>query len=1219
MTACTSSTERLTSTVTQKIARVEVFNVNGGPKITIPVSCYTATDCLRVMVAEATPGTATKRNAQHALSNIRLLPGESWPSAIDRLIQVFRAATVSADRPALSEEEYFWMAIGAEDLQALCNRAILLCCQVSDDISTFRSVLMQRTGQNNATLQNYPVDVHALGSPAIVERGAAARRCFYGFATILGQNSIYYWNSVGPPQPPHRDCGTPLPAEAAGITGVSKLTTIGGVPGHRETRRDASQGTQHRRDHRGADKGHYQTPPRQAGRPAPPSTATTDIVGGPRKFLRERHQRASGRLLSGTPEPQNTGPPGASAPPRTERRSQRRGSASHHNQRRTLRPLPLATGRSRGADIGVARGVQWWTPGMARMKTIEAGVQVATSYTTKCEDVERMRLLKEPVPPQVEPEPPPVLPRTSEPKPDTPDEGIRVSEINTGPLSHSAHATLLELVLAQAKKGLFPRNDTELSQLHGREVETPLTDENVTPIACMQQSFNPTDADIVNSQVDVMRENQIVDYSDSQWCSCIVIPYRKDGKPRLTIDCRPINAVAKGNSRGICTISTMHYRVWKSKWFTLLDLPQAYHQIPIKVSDRHKTAFRDARGRLSQFNRCSFGLTTIPAAFSALLGDTLRPAKNSGCIERCLDDILIHTETLEQHFKVPEEVLDLLQKAGYSGHFRKRMFCMPEPLTEMEKPTTVEELQSFIEMANFLRDFVKDFSALIAPITDILRNKGFSTKRARHNRIACGQPQEDARLAVISALVSPPVLLPPDWELPFTIHTDASERAAEAVLTQLGEHRDSAIGFGSHSQRLSSTMYRYVLRMMEFTMTLRWREGTEHTVPDALSRLPQKGLAGQPIDTSFPDDTSSPSDRIQEPLGPVLDGVPLQDLALAKDAEERGALLALGDTLRADAAIEPDWTTLECARANAWSHGVTLVRTPLASPRCREVIAEAKPEVIIGNARRRRTAAASALEEFTLPPMLREVVPTLEICGVVSTRADTWRSLADDILFRVHSAEQAEAPDSHGDDDDERLDTPELRRGLSANLERMENVVRDPTQLAEAQRRDPSLASIRAALEKDQGDGIADFLADNYLLWHAPRGRRHTVAVPRAVERTGGWLQETLSLLCRAWPRRWDDYVPVATWIHRVTTDPSLPGGASPYQILFGRAPRSSIDLLAQPLDGASFGQGLGTSVEEQHHMTQEILAKRQEDFTTGNGNATTPGSPASHQEPRPR
>ena len=120
------------------------------------------------------------------------------------------------------------------------------------------------------------------------------------------------------------------------------------------------------------------------------------------------------------------------------------------------------------------------------------------------------------------------------------------------------------------------------------------------------------------------------------------------------------------------------------------------------------------------------------------------------------------------------------------------------PLTDMQKPTTVGELRAFVGMANFLRGFVKDFSALVAPITDILRNKEFSTKRARHKSIPWGPAQDDAFAAIISALVSPPVLMPPDWEQPFTLHTDASERAAGAVLTQVAEGRDTAIGFGSH-------------------------------------------------------------------------------------------------------------------------------------------------------------------------------------------------------------------------------------------------------------------------------------------------------------------------------------------------------------------------------------------------------------------------------------
>lgn len=83
-----------------------------------------------------------------------------------------------------------------------------------------------------------------------------------------------------------------------------------------------------------------------------------------------------------------------------------------------------------------------------------------------------------------------------------------------------------------------------------------------------------------------------------------------------------------------------------------------------------------------------------------------------------------------------------------------------KPLTEMQKLTTVRELRAFVGMANFLRNVVKDFSALVVPMTDILRNKESSAKRARHKSIPWGPAQDDAFATIVSALVSPLVLMP---------------------------------------------------------------------------------------------------------------------------------------------------------------------------------------------------------------------------------------------------------------------------------------------------------------------------------------------------------------------------------------------------------------------------------------------------------------------------
>eukprot|EP00752_Nemacystus_decipiens_P015551 g13874.t1 len=181
----------VTRTLTQK-EPVEVYDTNTSRKLTIPSDCYTATDCLRLLVGEASRGTATRRIAMQSLNSISLLQGESWASALDRLALIYRAATVTPDRPALSEEDYFWQVITTEALQDLCDRAILLCCPAPADTAMFRAALLQHHRQHTNILHRHPADMHALGSAAMVARGAAARQCFYDFADILTQQANHF-------------------------------------------------------------------------------------------------------------------------------------------------------------------------------------------------------------------------------------------------------------------------------------------------------------------------------------------------------------------------------------------------------------------------------------------------------------------------------------------------------------------------------------------------------------------------------------------------------------------------------------------------------------------------------------------------------------------------------------------------------------------------------------------------------------------------------------------------------------------------------------------------------------------------------------------------------------------------------------------------------------------------------------------------------------------
>ena len=101
-----------------------------------------------------------------------------------------------------------------------------------------------------------------------------------------------------------------------------------------------------------------------------------------------------------------------------------------------------------------------------------------------------------------------------------------------------------------------------------------------------------------------------------------------------------------------------------------------------------------------------------------------------------------------------------------------------------------------------------------------------------------------------------------------------------------------------------------------------------------------------------------------------------------------------------------------------------------------------------------------------------------------------------------------------------------------------------------------------------------------------------------SVERLGGWLQDLLAELCRSWPDRWDEYVSPAMWIKRTLPDTSLPSTMTPFELLFGRKPRTSLDSLVPLTDEMDQERGLDNFVERRKQNLREVrlaLEKRHE------------------------
>ena len=183
-------------------------------------------------------------------------------------------------------------------------------------------------------------------------------------------------------------------------------------------------------------------------------------------------------------------------------------------------------------------------------------------------------------------------------------------------------------------------------------------------------------------------------------------------------------------------------RVKDATIFTKLDLKNGYHLIRIKKGDEWKTAFRTRYG-LYQYNVMPFGLVNAPATFQDMMNQVLREFLDQGVVVY-LDDILIYSRTQKEHTELVRRVLHRLREYQLAVSLPKSVFntksveflgyiVTTEGVTMSERkvssskewkaPQSVKEVKIFIGFANFYRRFIRNFSGICAPITEMLKGE----------------------------------------------------------------------------------------------------------------------------------------------------------------------------------------------------------------------------------------------------------------------------------------------------------------------------------------------------------------------------------------------------------------------------------------------------------------------------------------------------------------
>lgn len=310
--------------------------------------------------------------------------------------------------------------------------------------------------------------------------------------------------------------------------------------------------------------------------------------------------------------------------------------------------------------------------------------------------------------------------------------------------------------------------------------------------------MSPLELEELRKQLDELLEKGYIVPSKSPYGAPILFVKKKDGTMRLCIDYRSLNDQTIKNKYPLPYIDEIFDQLRGAKYYTKIDLVSGYHQIRIHPDDIEKTAFRTRYG-LYQWLVLPFGLTNAPATFTRLMQDVLSPLLDKFVIN-FIDDILIYSNSIQEHEQHVREVLSLLRQhklhakrekcefittqVSFLGHVISAEGVSMDPakiksILEWPPLKSIKDVRSFLGLAGYYRRFVKSFSKIVSPISDLLKHK-----EEKFSDTQWGEKQQQAFDQIKRCITSAPVLILADPKLDYVICTDASGFATGAVLMQ---------------------------------------------------------------------------------------------------------------------------------------------------------------------------------------------------------------------------------------------------------------------------------------------------------------------------------------------------------------------------------------------------------------------------------------------------
>src|SRR5215469_6394837 len=365
------------------------------------------------------------------------------------------------------------------------------------------------------------------------------------------------------------------------------------------------------------------------------------------------------------------------------------------------------------------------------------------------------------------------------------------------------------------------------------------------PVDCKVYPLNPAEQRALDDFLEENLRSGRIRPSHSPMASPFFFVKKKDGSVRPVQDYRKLNEMTVKNRYPLPLIQELLDKLKGAKVFSKMDVRWGYNNIRIKEGDEWKAAFRTNRG-LFEPTVMFFGLTNSPAMFQAFMNHILHDLIDQGHVIVYMDDILIFTNSIEEHRVIVREVLRILEanklylkpekctfeadEIEYLGILVGNGYIRMDPqkveaVRNWKSPNKKRELQQFLGFCNFFRRFIRGFSQVAKPLTRLTGNAEWEWTAA----------EEQAFQDLINRVTEDVVLLIPRDDCPFRIEADSSDYANGAVLSQLVDGKWRPVAFRSRALTEVERNYEiYDKEMMAIMDSLDdWRQyllGATHTV-----------------------------------------------------------------------------------------------------------------------------------------------------------------------------------------------------------------------------------------------------------------------------------------------------------------------------------------------------------------------------------------------------